>query len=769
MLEQNDVPKETIKNENKKNTSLSKIEVNKQIQQKFCKIITPYGEGTGYIVDDKNGLILSSFHLVGGVKTKKFDSLSLADNLNDEDTKNICAVLWQNGYLNNNGLIVKDAFNLKSEGQINLEPKKDINPKKIEEIFKKRPSLKTEILSIFKQQNEKEPFTLQIKKTQESDYYKIIAILSKNGYLDAEIRITSKTFKITSEKEIDLTLKQNFPWDFTVNNSPKNLIVTPNEMQEIFEKRPNLKSAILSIFNKGFYEKDVSLLSETVEIQYDRERMFGTIFFPEGKDKEKIKKNYAYFDIVPIKINSFEDDYCFSDGANLDDTKCIDAGKQIEFLSKDEELPMIGEKIYFGGYPLTQKEYTFSTGMISSITTEGPKKTFVIEAPVAPGNSGSPVFIQRNGEIYLIGIISSEVARISEKMYELRNTNNNQSKNIEPIQYGNIGLYGSLGEITEALLGNLSTGKGKVIELKDISDLYDDKLIEQYGISIEQSLDFFVPKKKYDPEQKIPLFQYISDKKITQLTQKDICDYLCGNADEKTRKMIFSKIYRNDIKGHIKFPEYKLDKDITGENIEDKIKTSDDESKKLLKHLYEYTLLVSQNKLKDNQFQFSDNNIPTYSKKCITHKFFKDHIGGSNKEQNKNIANIKSQERKNVSVSTTIDGKDELSIKNEVENSQKIYEKAEQDGQKLANEKKQYLIGCFFQTTNQYQLYTCKDQSSLQHKKQAFFYGVVKKNNTYFMHHFAGTQEKKSWKKQEISISEKNENLTKKNAYFEFK
>ncbi|MBX9703524.1 MAG: hypothetical protein K2X39_05170, partial [Silvanigrellaceae bacterium] len=42
--------------------------INKEIQAKFCKIVSPYGEGTGYIIDDKNGLIISSFHLISAVK-----------------------------------------------------------------------------------------------------------------------------------------------------------------------------------------------------------------------------------------------------------------------------------------------------------------------------------------------------------------------------------------------------------------------------------------------------------------------------------------------------------------------------------------------------------------------------------------------------------------------------------------------------------------------------------------------------------------------------
>src|SRR5579883_3091861 len=49
------------------NVVLNDSEINKLIQRKFVKVTSSYGEGTGYIEDDEQGVILSSFHLVGAI------------------------------------------------------------------------------------------------------------------------------------------------------------------------------------------------------------------------------------------------------------------------------------------------------------------------------------------------------------------------------------------------------------------------------------------------------------------------------------------------------------------------------------------------------------------------------------------------------------------------------------------------------------------------------------------------------------------------------
>lgn len=52
--------------------------------------------------------------------------------------------------------------------------------------------------------------------------------------------------------------------------------------------------------------------------------------------------------------------------------------------------------------------------MVASVKKEGRRDSVIIEALVAPGNSGGPVFLERNNRLYFLGLISSEVAHITE-------------------------------------------------------------------------------------------------------------------------------------------------------------------------------------------------------------------------------------------------------------------------------------------------------------------------------------------------------------------
>ena len=205
--------------------------------------------------------------------------------------------------------------------------------------------------------------------------------------------------------------------------------------------------------------------------------------------RQKVLKNFAYFDVVPIKITKFKDGPLF-----LNSGKVILTGRTIDLLPEDGDVeePMVGEKVYFGGYPLTQHIYTFSTGMISSVTSFGERTCFVIEAPIAPGNSGSPVFIQRNGQVYWIGVINSEVAHVSEEILGLQERLKMQP---EVMQIGGVSLVRSLRELTTTLLVNLSTGKGKAFKIPSIRELCDPGFINHDDLKIDQFLDFLVPKK----------------------------------------------------------------------------------------------------------------------------------------------------------------------------------------------------------------------------------------------------------------------------------
>lgn len=79
----------------------------------------------------------------------------------------------------------------------------------------------------------------------------------------------------------------------------------------------------------------------------------------------------------------------------------------------DESLPImrenaqlkIGEKVYFGGYPFGVKKAHFHTGSVSYIGRDG---QFSIDGTAVPGMSGGPVAIERNGKLYVVGVINAE-------------------------------------------------------------------------------------------------------------------------------------------------------------------------------------------------------------------------------------------------------------------------------------------------------------------------------------------------------------------------
>ncbi len=629
---------------------LTDSEVNEKIQSKFCKVISEYGEGTGYIFDDEKGMVLSSFHLVGAVKT------------------------------------------------------------------------------------------LQLQYDNNPDLIKICGLLYLNGYMERDFRLTTQALQVTSEQNINLELKSEKSISSVVNGSSQSdITLKPDEIKDIVTKY-NIKHQLFNLFTEGNYKKQVGLLSKTVEIQYDGERLQGEINLPILS--EKILKNYAYFDAVPIKITFFEDGSSFSSKH-----KIINTGEKIDPLPQTESPLKIGEKIYFGGYPLTQKEYTFSTGMISAFTYSEKRTSIVIEAPIAPGNSGSPVFLQRNGKVYSIGIITSEVAHVSEKILDFKK--NLQANRTEIIIEGqtraaDFGLMGSIRETIETLLNNLSTGKGKATEIRNIETLYNENFVNHDELVIDQFLDFLVPKKKHDiKQQKIKLFEYINQKKLTRLGKEDIIDYLNNNADQMTRQVIFYQISQKAIspESFISFPPVRLTEDqpLPEDN---RIFSPDLFQRQPLSSLYRYALSVSQDRIIDGQYNFNNNdNIPIRQNTFVTQKFFCDHIGGGNRREAKEIAD-EVAERRNISVSSTIPENSLYDINIEIQNSQNNYKQAHVETRELAVGG---LKNLFFRTENEYPLQVRSDQLFVSQIRSSFFYATIKKDNMYYMHHFEGTEAKSSW------------------------
>lgn len=147
--------------------------------------------------------------------------------------------------------------------------------------------------------------------------------------------------------------------------------------------------------------------------------------FVEYKLIEKIDDSKAKFKISNIECVyqgvSYNAQYHSID---FDTAKNLDCAIfQIEnpdtFPASDLELPMgeiePGEKVYFGGFPLTQEIPTFHSGTVSSVSNKAGLSTFTIDATVVPGNSGGPVFVLQGNRLKLAGIITSQIADFSHE------------------------------------------------------------------------------------------------------------------------------------------------------------------------------------------------------------------------------------------------------------------------------------------------------------------------------------------------------------------
>jgi V8-like Glu-specific endopeptidase len=157
----------------------------------------------------------------------------------------------------------------------------------------------------------------------------------------------------------------------------------------------------------------------------------------------------------------------------------------IPFLPKEISLTE-GMKVYFAGFPLGQDKVTFHKGIISSITENQGITRFTIDGTVVPGNSGGPVVIQHQGRVYLIGVITSEVADLSHEDREIISTmqfmaeapidamvyslpyvtpeGKQETKKVEQIRTLHLAL--------DLIQRNLSTGIGKAIDIRHYENLF---------------------------------------------------------------------------------------------------------------------------------------------------------------------------------------------------------------------------------------------------------------------------------------------------------
>ncbi len=191
----------------------------------------------------------------------------------------------------------------------------------------------------------------------------------------------------------------------------------------------------------------------------------------------------ATFHIFPIKILCRDTSYTakWRAAGNLDKSHyydcCLFEIEDDDFtptppLPAHKEAPAPGDKVYYGGYPLTKDTPSFHKGTVSSVDApEGGALCFDIDASVMPGNSGGPVFIQVDGVLKLTGLIFAELAAIDRGFVREREAIQ------ERLSRGGMRVNGvdtnkTLSLLIDSVFDNLSTGIGKVMNIQHVEDLH---------------------------------------------------------------------------------------------------------------------------------------------------------------------------------------------------------------------------------------------------------------------------------------------------------
>jgi len=130
-----------------------------------------------------------------------------------------------------------------------------------------------------------------------------------------------------------------------------------------------------------------------------------------------------------------------------------------------------GDEVYFGGFPITQNTLTSHKGYVSSLRKAPTRfgtdfqKVIDIDGTVVGGNSGGPLIIKKGENYIVVGIISQQVAYLSEAFQHLEQFLKVQmtSPNAGSVFIGGMNPNAALFETIKTLKTNLSTGIGTAI------------------------------------------------------------------------------------------------------------------------------------------------------------------------------------------------------------------------------------------------------------------------------------------------------------------
>ncbi|NGX38216.1 MAG: hypothetical protein K1000chlam2_01388 [Chlamydiae bacterium] len=146
-----------------------------------------------------------------------------------------------------------------------------------------------------------------------------------------------------------------------------------------------------------------------------------------------------------------------------------------------------GQPVYYAGYPLDSSQPTYHKGRISAINetvADGIAMTYyTIDGTALPGHSGSPVFVYQDSQIYLIGMIVTQMIDSSTQLSQLERNPN------PDIQL-----------LTTVMKNNLSTGIIKVIDTSIFrpifhEDRYSPKKLSYEGcVTRPKDMDFALGK-----------------------------------------------------------------------------------------------------------------------------------------------------------------------------------------------------------------------------------------------------------------------------------
>lgn len=761
---------------------LSTSEISKKIQPRICKITNSNGEGTGYIYDTKEGMLLSSFHLAGQMYGEVFCKIDLNDNLDELGwkLKRLC-ILETFGYLLKTGLeflISNQTFNksvFKATINKTLNDKKNIE--KIIEIanshYRKRLQELVDTLKEF------------LKRSQEYISKTIFQSLKKDPIIKEKIEV------INDLQGLFVLLKQlDYLGAIKIELSDENIVLRPKELItkeddfEIFFKElisasekiltadkkitnDDLKSIItdkeLESIEQEFWEKRLGktpLLDQdhkNILIEAQGRIFFGEVYIPPKisfEDKRSYLKNYALYDSVPIQIKTLEDgsDYLLSyEKLNIED--------DIEPLAKDEKIEL-GEKIYFAGYPLTQNNYTFGKGMLASTDTSQERNSLIIDGNFSVGHSGGPCFMQKEGKIYWVGQISSQLAKLEED-YLVNIEKLKQSK--DAISIGNVGIIDALVQTSEAMVANLTTGKGRIIRfnLEQLLNLKKELVIDPY-------LDIWIKRKRLSTlAPGLKFFQYINQYTNCSVEIKHIKEYVNNCLDKSSREFINQVIGNTDLsKCSVTFRQ-KLDQD---QKYDSNHMTLRGINQVIFKSVFNLTVLASKGKIIGGLKNYG--NAEHVVQNCfLTNKFIRDHIVGNSRKDTEQKAKIISAAR-NVSKSSVIGQQDIEFITEEVKKTQKHYKDSHERAHQIGIQKAKLIRSVFFKSEPKYQITTFSENNNEPEIKKncAFFYSVRPFSGTYYMHHFETTamNNKEEQEKKEKAAGWENDKVNGKSFYYTF-